>query len=178
MLIDQKFALEDRQRIEAWGKWLVQRLWENPKCPVPKARKQELTDALQKIEVLHRDDATCPPGFGGDGKVWLNDAAGESYGVKEAVFVHEAIHAIGGTELDGEAVELHCMGAEATKPTRDDWPKFLSETRPWKGHRVGTFVIWDPRTGECWWNDGDTDHPRKGMKMVDVGVEPGATEDP
>lgn len=72
----------------------------------------------------------------------------------DAVLLHELVHAVGGTELDSEAVEHACFdGNGATLPTSDDWDKFRSETSELDGNeieRVGEFVIWNSDTGEVW----------------------------
>ncbi len=72
----------------------------------------------------------------------------------DAVLLHELVHAVGGTELDSEAVEFACFnGNGATLPNGDDWDKFRSETSELNGNeieRVGEFVIWNSDTGEVW----------------------------
>ena len=72
----------------------------------------------------------------------------------DAVLLHELVHAVGGTELDSEAVEHACFaGSEATAPFGDDWDLFRSETSELDGEeteRVGEFVIWNSETGEVW----------------------------
>jgi hypothetical protein len=72
----------------------------------------------------------------------------------DAVLLHELVHAVGGTELDSEAVEHACFdGSSATAPFGDDWDKFRSETGKLDGNekeRVGEFVIWNSDTGEVW----------------------------
>lgn len=85
----------------------------------------------------------------------------------DAVLLHELVHAVGGDELDSEAVEHACFdGSGATLPTSSDWDKFRSETGKLDGNeieRVGEFVIWNSDTGEVWgketegggWGGGD-----------------------
>jgi len=72
----------------------------------------------------------------------------------DAVLLHELVHAVGGKELDSEAVEFCCFtGNGATAPFGDDWDLFRSETSELEGNeieRVGEFVIWNSNTGEVW----------------------------
>ena len=72
----------------------------------------------------------------------------------DSVLLHEMVHAVGGDELDSEAVEHCCFnGNGATAPFGDDWDKFRSETGELDGNeieRVGEFCIWNSDTGEVW----------------------------
>ena len=57
-----------------------------------------------------------------------------------AVVFHELIHAVGGTELDSEALENHFYtGSGATTPSSGDWDKFRDDG--------GEFIIWDEDSG-------------------------------
>lgn len=59
------------------------------------------------------------------------------------VLLHELVHAVGGTELDAEAVEHACFdGNGATLPTSADFDLFRSDG--------GNFAEWDSDTGEVW----------------------------
>lgn len=75
----------------------------------------------------------------------------------DAVLLHELVHAVGGKELDSEAIEHACFsGRAATLPFGDDWDKFRGETGELDGNeieRVGEFVIWNSDTGEVWGKD-------------------------
>lgn len=74
--------------------------------------------------------------------------------------LHELVHAVGGTELDSEAVEHRVFnGNGATAPTgpetdvQSDWYKFRNETSAFGGNaveRLGTFVIWNSDQGRVW----------------------------
>ena len=91
----------------------------------------------------------------------------------DAVLLHEMVHAVGGTELDSEAVEHACFnGNSATLPFGDDWEKFRDETDELNDNeieRVGEFCIWNSDSGDVWgkdtegggWGGGD---PVKGRR--------------
>lgn len=74
------------------------------------------------------------------------------------VLLHELVHAVGGSELDSEAVEHACFnGNGATLPFGDDWTKFVSETSPFESNnqvRSGKYVIYNAATGEVFGNNG------------------------
>lgn len=115
--------------------------------------RDKLRDKWEEIEIDCTDD-DCD-----------DELAGRSSGNKilicvtsrpriDAVMLHELVHAVGGTELDSEAVEHACFaGNAATLPFGDDWDKFRGETDQLDGNeieRVGEFVIWNSDTGQVW----------------------------
>jgi hypothetical protein len=84
------------------------------------------------------------------------------------------VHAVGGEELDSEAVEHACfVGSSATAPFGDDWDKFRSETSELNDNeieRVAKFCIWNSDTGEVWGKEmeggswSSSGHPVKGNR--------------
>jgi hypothetical protein len=104
-------------------------------------------------------DAQCPglAGFQSGNKVTICTTTASRIA---PVLLHELVHAVGGTELDSEAVEHKCfVGNGATAPTGpesdpdSDWAKFRGETSALSGNvieRVGTFVVWNSDTGQVW----------------------------
>jgi hypothetical protein len=94
----------------------------------------------------------CPGRFGSAGNLG-------------ATLLHEMVHAIGGKELDCEAVEWNCFFGNGAG-IYDDWDKFKSETSAFNGNeieRIGEWAIWNSNTGEVWgiiriggsWPSGD-----------------------
>ena len=89
-----------------------------------------------------------------------------------AVLFHELIHACGGTELDAEAFENNCFGSGdgAHGPKGKDFWKFVSENKRHRDQKgrdyvASNWIIWRPKTGEKWINNGDKDNPKPGKKL-------------
>lgn len=136
----------------------------------PELRQALLNElASRTIRYREKDDPACTVSkFRGEllnGEILLCPGL-----ANEATLVHELVHAIGGQELDSEAIENHLYRGQDTDPDGSDFTKFFSENpcRYMDGKTmllVSKFVIWNPKDGTLWFQTGSRTLPRKGKKL-------------
>jgi hypothetical protein len=169
MPVDRSCRDDKNRQIKKWID-KINEIVADKNCPLP----SKLKACIKKKE--HAMTVICWPedkpffNYKGDslrGKrrgntIWLCET-----GFNIATFFHELIHVCGGTEIDAEAFENHLFKKKdgVRRPEGDDWNKFISETRDWKGLRASEYVIWDPKTRRMWVNVRTKRSPKKGKEL-------------
>jgi hypothetical protein len=132
--------------------------------------RERLLEALRDTPISYRDKshADCKSGIKGrvdNSQIYLCP------GANEAVLLHELVHVTGGQELDAEAVENHLYVTKKSDPTYDDFVKFIGQDKPCALKEgkdtllVSRYVIWNPQSGEMWFQAGSRKSPKKGTSV-------------